>query len=316
VTNVTLTLNNLNHTFPDDIDVLLVGPGGQSVLLMSDAGGSGDLVNVNLTFDDAAAAMLPDTTQIVSGTFKPSNFEVVPDTFPAPAPAAPYGSMLSAFNGTAPNGTWSLYVMDDAAQDLGSISGGWTLNITTTNCGGTLPTPTPVTTPTPSGTPGMNPAGTTGTLDSRLFRGSVVGTCAANTFPGTFTGGPFIYNTHRLRNNTNAPLCVTVTLTVNTEGTATNNLQVAAFLAPFVAGDIGTAARYLGDPGTSSGSPPLVTTFQVTIPANTNFDLVVFSTTPSPASQGGTYTLNVSPGTGCMLTGVVGTAPAGNSCTF
>jgi uncharacterized repeat protein (TIGR01451 family) len=38
VGNVAVTLSNLNHTFPKDVDVLLVGPQGQKVILMSDAG--------------------------------------------------------------------------------------------------------------------------------------------------------------------------------------------------------------------------------------------------------------------------------------
>jgi len=133
----------MNHTFPDDIDVLLVGPGGQRLLLMSDAGGAADLVNVNLTFDDMAASTLPDGTQITSGTFRPSNFGTG-DTFPAPAPAGPYTDpqLLSVFNGVNPNGTWSLYVVDDVGGDIGNINMGWELNITTsapsctTPCGG------------------------------------------------------------------------------------------------------------------------------------------------------------------------------------
>jgi len=133
VTKVTVTLNNLNHTFPDDVDVLLVGPGGQRVLLMSDAGGSPDVVNVTLTFDDAAAGSLPDAAQLVSGLFKPSNFGAG-DPFPAPAPAGPYGSALSVYNGINPNGTWRLYVVDDQGGDIGNINGGWRLRITTNNC--------------------------------------------------------------------------------------------------------------------------------------------------------------------------------------
>ena len=41
---------------------------------MSDCGGSTDLVNVNLMFNDAAAANLPDSDPIVSGVYKPTNF--------------------------------------------------------------------------------------------------------------------------------------------------------------------------------------------------------------------------------------------------
>ena len=133
VTKVTATLKNMNHTFPDDIDVLLVGPGGQKILLLSDAGGSADLVNNTYTFDDAAAGALADGALNASGTYKPSNFGTG-DTFPAPAPVGPYNDpqLLSVFNGVNPNGTWSLYVFDDVSGDVGNINLGWELNITTT----------------------------------------------------------------------------------------------------------------------------------------------------------------------------------------
>src|SRR5262249_38055763 len=32
---LTVTMTNVNHTFPDDVDVLLVGPAGQTTLLMA-----------------------------------------------------------------------------------------------------------------------------------------------------------------------------------------------------------------------------------------------------------------------------------------
>ena len=54
ITNVTLRLNDLSHTFPDDIDMLLVGPAGQKVVIFSDAGGGNSLNNVTVTLHDAA----------------------------------------------------------------------------------------------------------------------------------------------------------------------------------------------------------------------------------------------------------------------
>ncbi len=128
VTHFTLTLTGITHTFPDDIDMLLVGPQGQTAVIFSDVGGNIPASGLTITLDDSAALALLDTGPLVSGTFKPTNF-VTTDTFPPPAPASfSTASALSIFNGTNPNGTWSLYVVDDLAGDFGSITGGWALN--------------------------------------------------------------------------------------------------------------------------------------------------------------------------------------------
>jgi hypothetical protein len=42
------------------------------------------------------------------------------------------GPFLSNFENTEPNGTWSLYVVDDNAGDSGVITDGWSLTLTTT----------------------------------------------------------------------------------------------------------------------------------------------------------------------------------------
>jgi subtilisin-like proprotein convertase family protein len=125
ITDVKVTLTNISHTFPFDIQVLLVGPFGQNVVLLSNTGAGIPIVNTTLTFEDASATTVP--TPIVTGTYR-----VTGTAFngTAPAPAGPYGTSLAIFNGTIPNGTWQLYVYDHASGDFGSM-GGWSLDITT-----------------------------------------------------------------------------------------------------------------------------------------------------------------------------------------
>jgi subtilisin-like proprotein convertase family protein len=132
VSNVTVTLSNLNHTFVPDLDILLVAPGSNNLILMSDVSTGNDITNTTLTFSDAATATIPTTGTLATGTYKPTNI-TAGDTFPAPAPAPSANTTLAAaFNGIDPNGTWSLYVVDDAAADVGTIGNGWSLTITTT----------------------------------------------------------------------------------------------------------------------------------------------------------------------------------------
>lgn len=122
ITDVDVVLNGVFHTYPDDLDLLLVSPAGASTLLMSDVCGGTDLVNANLRFDDSAAAAMTDGGPCTSGTFKPSNDDNT-DVFNAPAPPGPYGDELSDLAGGVANGTWRLYVVDDDTSDGGFITG-------------------------------------------------------------------------------------------------------------------------------------------------------------------------------------------------
>jgi photosystem II stability/assembly factor-like uncharacterized protein/subtilisin-like proprotein convertase family protein len=143
VSGVSVTLNNAQHDWSRDIDILLVSPDGRKFIVMSDAGQGNGLDNpATLTLSDAGATLLTNMFEpIPSGTYKPTNHSdgLNPDNFESPAPAAPWNSpaptgsatFASVFNGAEPNGVWSLYVMDDASSNSGMIAGGWCLDITT-----------------------------------------------------------------------------------------------------------------------------------------------------------------------------------------
>ena len=134
---IRLELTGFSHTFPGDVDVLLVGPGGQKFIAMSDAVNiSSTQTNANVGLRDDAALLLPAGENInMNGDWKPTDHNSG-DTFPAPAPAAPYSqpapsgtsTFASVFGvaGANLNGTWTLYVVDDASSDGGSLAG-WKL---------------------------------------------------------------------------------------------------------------------------------------------------------------------------------------------
>ena len=129
VADVNVSLSGITHTNPDDIDILLVGPGGQTAELLSDAGGAHDVSGVNLGFDDESGHHVTTGGQISHDIVVLDDFGAA-DTYPAPAPAGPYGTTLSVFDNHIANGVWRLYVVDDESGASGSITGGWSLTIT------------------------------------------------------------------------------------------------------------------------------------------------------------------------------------------
>ncbi len=132
---IKVQLNGLSHTTPADIDMLLVGPSTtQKMEIMSDQGGPNGVSNVNLGLLDSALTQLP--TVLVSGEYRPTA-DVGQDSFPAPAPPPIYqlpapggtatlGSVFGT-NGTNMNGNWRLFIVDDAAGNVGAMNGGWSI---------------------------------------------------------------------------------------------------------------------------------------------------------------------------------------------
>src|SRR5829696_5905370 len=71
IKDVNLTLHNFSHSFPDQVDILLVASNGRNALVMSDVGGNDNADNLTITLDDEAAANLHLSSQLSSGTFRP-----------------------------------------------------------------------------------------------------------------------------------------------------------------------------------------------------------------------------------------------------
>ena len=130
VADVDVTLFGLSHGQVNGLDIVLLGPQGQSALLASDVGSSAN--NVTLTLDDQAPDQISSAGPMSTGTFQPTNFQSS-DSFTPPGPAAPRGALLAVFNSTDANGEWRLIIHDDSSGNTGTLAGGWSLRITSAN---------------------------------------------------------------------------------------------------------------------------------------------------------------------------------------
>jgi hypothetical protein len=142
ITQWTLTLNGLSHTYPEDLVFGLVNrTTGLGLMFLSGVGGSNNVVDTTLTFSDAATSLMPESFVgggIESGTYLPSNYsqsEFTPDSGFSNAAG------FSDFLGTSANGVWALYLDDIFTTDTGNVAGGWSLNFTTDTTVGGIPEP-------------------------------------------------------------------------------------------------------------------------------------------------------------------------------
>lgn len=89
------------HTYNADLDIYLVSPSGTVYVLSTDNGGNGDGY-LAATFSDAGSTTYPNNS-VLNGNYRPEGF---------------------TFSGIvgATNGIWTLYAIDDADQDVGTIT--------------------------------------------------------------------------------------------------------------------------------------------------------------------------------------------------
>ncbi len=335
VSNVTVTLRGLTHSWTRDIDVLLVGPAGQKVMICSDAG-NGGANNATFTLSDAAVAALP-LSQLVSGTYQPDDYEAG-EIQPAPAPAGPYETLLSSFNGQTPNGTWSLFVADDGNDDVGSFAGGWSITLTAVSDGLQPPTISSVSGQTMVEDSSTEPlsftVGDPDTAATSLVMSGGSSNPALVPSGNIVFGGSGSNRTVTVTSLANASGTATITLTVSDGATNTSanflltvtpvndapaltgvadqiiNEDGATAALGFVVGDVETAAGSLVVTRGSSNSALVPTNNIVFGGSASNLTVTI---TPAPDASGtALITLTVSDGTNSVSTNFLLTVNAVN----
>src|SRR6185369_2071975 len=85
-----------------------IAPDGRSLILCNRRGGGGDNF-INTVFSSSSATSISSASAPFSSTFKPDTSATAADAF-------------GIFNGVDPNGTWQLYVSDNARPDSGVLN--------------------------------------------------------------------------------------------------------------------------------------------------------------------------------------------------
>lgn len=118
ITDIDALINNLLHTFDNDLDIKLTH-NAISVWLTTDNGGGADNY-IRTVFSDQAAVSVIGAVAPFTGVFRPEE-------------------LLSAFNGQDAFGIWTLTITDDLGADVGTLNS-WGIDITSRS----VPEPTSI----------------------------------------------------------------------------------------------------------------------------------------------------------------------------
>ncbi len=135
ISDVSVTLTGLSHTWAGDLVVTLEGPGGSMDLMVRPgaltSGGDSSDFNGDYRFIDSGANLWTTLGGLTGLEAVPSG-----DYFASDATGQP-NSFATTFGGSTTNGLWTLTITDNSFGDIGSLTS-WTLNLTST----AIPEPT------------------------------------------------------------------------------------------------------------------------------------------------------------------------------
>lgn len=92
---------------------------------------------MNVTLTDSASGNIHDASyngSLLTGTFQPDGRNVSPLTAPATLAATASTAVLGDFDGSDPNGAWTLFIADTSPVGIGTLES-WSLDITGTSVG-------------------------------------------------------------------------------------------------------------------------------------------------------------------------------------
>lgn len=215
----------LTHTYRSDLRITLSSPGGTTVNIMTNTGGSGD--NLNDRFDDEAASAIA------------SHNATATDSTTAPPPYSHSfqpSSPLNAFDGQNAQGTWTMVICDSVAQDVGTFTrADLYVTETPTNFADLSLTKT-VSNPTPAN--GTNISYTLTASSSAASNLTATGVTVLDILPlgitfvsatgsGSYNSGTGIWTVGTLAPNGSASITITVTVTATSGATVTNGAEIA-----------------------------------------------------------------------------------------
>lgn len=107
IQSIELVLTGLTHTHPEDLDIYLISPFGETVEVMTDKGDSVGVVNLNLVFNDTGAPLPGDLFGLVDN----STYATEDTT----------GGMNKYIGNSGGTDAWELVIIDDSAGDQGNL---------------------------------------------------------------------------------------------------------------------------------------------------------------------------------------------------
>ena len=107
ILSIELVLTGLTHTHPEDLDIFLISPFGETVEVMTDKGDGVAIVNMNLIFNNLGQALPADGQALVAGTYNTEDTN---------------GGMDKYIGNSGGTDAWELVIIDDSEGDQGALT--------------------------------------------------------------------------------------------------------------------------------------------------------------------------------------------------